>query len=239
MNQLKNSAILAPTKTANSPVEQCWRHGHTPLNASDHYYLQVMGINPRHLDLRINDEGMLLVPMKKDDSLALGNVMLIGQDGTGTQLVDGSATNAYYSTILGAEDDRILCIGFASAYALWRATGRTVIVCWAPERLQTVVRSLSPQPGDCIAIDPIYTESLTSELPGFNQSHSTAVRTAMETGLPFYLSRPGLSFHAMGVEKIQKIFSQAPVSDAPVFDVQELEYLDLTIKGSEAWLNSP
>tara|TARA_R110001583_G_C5666243_1_gene410204 strand:- start:852 stop:3737 length:2886 start_codon:yes stop_codon:yes gene_type:complete len=238
MTQFKNSAILAPTKTANSPVEQCWRNGQTPLTASDHYYLQVMGIDPRHLDLRINDEGMLLVPMRKDDSSALANVMLIGQDGTSIQLANGSVTNACYSTIRGRDDGRIFCIGFASAYALWCATGRTVIVCWAPEQLQTVVRSLSLRPGDCVAVDPIYTESLTSELPGFKQSRSTAVRNAMETGLPFYLSRPGLNFHAMEVEKIQNIFSQAPVSEVPVFDVHELEFIDLTVKGSETWLNT-
>ncbi|WP_417517933.1 plasmid replication protein, CyRepA1 family [Marinobacter sp.] len=203
-----------------------WQTGQTPLSKSDHFFLQVSDIEPGLLDIRFDEEEkQLLIPMFKGDGLPLVDLMLIGQDGQFSELVQGSAG---YSRITGDGKGRIFCLDYASGYTLWRATGRTVIVCWKPEWLRTITKMFPYHPDDCIAVSSTtYTQSGFANT-SWTRSTSTSINYAMATLMPFYMSKLTKSFHDLGVEDIEKILSLSPISKIPVFRAHELDYIELS-----------
>jgi len=234
MSNYSNSATVSPNVTASTQLQRCWRGGHTPLSKADHFYLQVMGIDPHDLDFRMtNDQCDLLVPLFNGDSRNLVDLMLISKDGQCAHLIGKSAC---YSRIFGRADGRIFCTDYASAFTLWRATGRTIIVCWAPDRLKSVIDTLVPQPNDCVAVDANGPDPTASEFSGLNRFHKSAMHFAMDAGLPFFLSKPGSSFHGVGIEGTREIFSRPSISSAPVFHEHQLEHIELSGGQREDWL---
>ncbi len=238
MSNHSNSVVLPSKEAVNPRPLLCWRGAQSALCDSDHFYLKVAGIDPGRVDLKVSDDGELLVPMRKGDSRALTNLMLIRPDGTREQLIADDATNCCHSVIHGSvKDGRIFCIDFATAWTVWKATGRSVIVCWEPKRLLPVAQSLAARADDCVAVDYLYPECAVSDIAGHCQNQPSDVRIATETGLPVYLAQPGKSFSTMGIAQTQIIFSKPPVSSLPVFGVHELTSVDFTGPGLKAWLD--
>ncbi|PFG54284.1 putative DNA primase/helicase [Marinobacter sp. LV10R520-4] len=205
-----------------------WKQTRSALTESEHFYLRAMGIDPKHLDLRISDDHKLVIPLMAGDKKEIVNFMLIHEDGTSALLIADSKTNVLHSVIDGCDEGgRIFCADFATAWAVWRATGRSVIIVWDSGQLKRVFNNLATQPGDCIAVDNLNEGSTNSNVLNRKPGQNSAIRSAIETGLPFYLSKPGASFSAMGIEQTQEIFSKPPVSDLPILDVHKLERIEL------------
>src|SRR5690554_4885445 len=218
--------------TGASIVEARWRTSQTPFSSSDHFYLQINDIDPAPLDIRLDDEEkQLLVPMFTNDCHGLADLMLIGQDGQLSQL---NQDGAGYSRITGKGEGRIFCVDYASGYTLWRATGRTVIVCWEPEWLGTITEMFPRHPNDCIALD-----SATQKRINFTDAWRigasvSSIKYAMTTNLPFYLPSPARSFCSLGIQGTERILSHPPVSQAPAFRPNELDQIELS-GGQKNW----
>ena len=218
--------------TGASLVEARWRTSQTPFSSRDHFYLQITDIDPAPLDIRLDDEEkQLLVPMFTNDSLGPADLMLIGQDGQLSQL---NRHDAGYSRIKGNGEGRIFCVDYASGYTLWRATGRTVIVCWKPEWLRTITEMLPPHPNDCIALD--LAAHTPTDFPDAWRipSSMSSIKCAMTTHLPFYLPSPARSFCSLGIQGTERILSRPPVSQAPAFRPNELDQIELS-GGQKNW----
>jgi len=226
------NAVFSATGT--SVVKVRWQTGQTPLSKRDHFYLQITDIDPTPLDIRFDEEDkQLLVPMFTNNNHGLADLMLIGQDGQLTQMAQNGVG---YSRITGNGEGRIFCVDYASGYTLWRATGRTVIICWKPEWLRTITEMLPSHPDNCIALDST-THTQTDFADTWRiKSSSSSITNAMTTRLPFYLPTPAKSFYSLGVEGTKKILSLPPVSDVPVFLPDELD--DVELSGVQKdWLN--
>lgn len=226
------NAVFSAAST--SVVKVRWQTAQTPLSKRDHFYLQVTDIDPAPLDIRFDEEEkQLLVPMFTNGVHGLVDLMLIGQDGQLTQLAQNGAA---YSRITGNGEGRIFCVDYASGYTLWRATGRTVIICWKPEWLRTITEMLPSHPDNCIALDST-THTQTDFADTWRiKSSSSSITNAIITRLPFYLPTPAKSFYSLGAQGTEKILSLPPVSDVPVFLPDELD--DVELSGVQKdWLN--
>ena len=211
--QFTQSTSVASVLHSVSVVEKRWQHAESLFTTQDHFYLQAMDIDPAHLDIRYDAEAkQLLIPMFSRGKRQIIDLMLIGEDGLYSRLVQN---NVCYSKITGHGEGHVFCQDFASGYMLWLATGRTVIVCWEHEQLKPVIDMLPSHPNDIIALD-----SATD--------HTAWVISARATELPFYMPLGDLSFNKLGVDGTRKVLAHPPVSKVPVFPTKELEYLELS-----------
>jgi len=225
------NAVLSASST--SVVSVRWQTAQTPLSKHDHFYLQVTDIDPAPLDIGFDEEEkQLLVPMFTKDVRGLADLMLIGPDGQPTQLAQNGVG---YSKISGKGEGKIFCVDYASGHTLWRATGRTVVVCWKPEWLRTITGMFPAHPDNCIALDS-NTHTHTDFADTWSiRSFPDSTTNAMMTSLPFYLPTPAKSFFGLGVEGTKKTLSLPPVSEAPVFLPDELDDMELS-KSQKTWL---
>ncbi len=227
----QNNAVFSAA--SNSLVSVRWQTAQTPLSKRDHFYLQVTDIDPAPLNIRFDEEEkQLLVPMFTNDVHGPVDLMLIGQDGRPSQLAQNGVG---YSKISGMGEGKIFCVDYASGHTLWRATGRTVVVCWKPEWLRTITGTFPAHPDNCIALDSNTCTQTDFADTWSIRSFPDSITNAMMTSLPFYMSTPAKNFLGLGVEGTAKILSLPPVSKAPVFLPDELDDIELS-KSQETWL---
>jgi putative DNA primase/helicase len=217
---------------------QFWKDAKPAENVSDHFYLQAFGIDPASTDFRISDAGQLLIPMSSTLSAHCVDVMQISPDGTKSPLMVPSLKEYRYSTIEGtAGASRVFCVDLSDGWTIWKATGRTVIICWNNENMQAVAHCLPALPADCLAVNNDNAETAGHNFRFDRERYGHNHRAAMEVGRPFYLApQPGKSFASLGIHATQEVFLKPPVSSVPIFATTELETIVLEKPGRQEWL---
>ena len=186
-----------------------------PCNS--HKYLDRKGVKP--YNLKINDQGLLLIPSYSPDGLLTG-LQWIDETGRKQFYKGSDRANPSFHTIEGdSSQGRIFVEGYANGSKIHGVTGKTIIVCFDAGMIPKVAKAIG-KPDDVVFADnDIRAKDPTILLDSFN-SYGTGHKRAHDSGLHFYLPTVrGADACDMSKDEILNLLSKQPISTLPLLDI--------------------